>query len=445
MPSLKDALKSDEADVWQEAMKVEYKALIANGTWVLVDCSKDQHILSGKWAFKRKRDINGSIKKYKARWVGRGFQQREGVDYFETYASVVKSATNKALFAITAHKRLHSHQCDAVTAFLNSQLWEKVYIKQPEFFHNGNLDQVLMLLKALYSLKQSARLQFDTFADEMKELGFFQSHYDHALYLDYNGTYIAVYVDDLQIVGPDLDRINRLKTDLASRFKMTDLGPTSHYLGIEVMREHDTITVTQTVYIDQLLAAHQMSNRNTASTPMVEGLCLAPASDDFEPLHADITAYKRFTGSIQWLACQTRPDIIQAVGKLSKHNVKPTDQCWTAVVHLLRYLKGTWTRGIRFGAGDLVPYGYSDSSWADDIYNRRSTAGYVFLLNNGSISSQATNSLYFDMRSRIYCPKRSRMRSSLVTRPPGRTWSPGNCTRGWLPPHSCSSHNDLCR
>lgn len=137
-------------------MRVEYEALIANGTWVLVDRPKDQHVLSGKWAFKRKRDINGNIKKYKARWVGRGFQQREGVDYFdyfETYASVVKSATNKALFAITAHKRLHSHQCDATTAFLNSQLWEKVFIEQPEFFHNDNSDQVLMPLKALYGLK----------------------------------------------------------------------------------------------------------------------------------------------------------------------------------------------------------------------------------------------------------------------------------------------------
>ncbi len=90
------------------------------------------------------------------------------------------------------------------------------------------------MLKALYDLKQSACLWFDTFADGMKELGFFQSHYDHALYLDHNGTYFAVYVDDLQIVGPDLNLINRLKTDLASRFKMTDLGPTSHYLGMRV-------------------------------------------------------------------------------------------------------------------------------------------------------------------------------------------------------------------
>lgn len=122
MPSLKDALRSDEADTWREVMRVEYEALIANGTWVLVNRPKHQHILSGKSAFKQKRDINSNIKKYKARWVGCGFQQREGVDYFEIYTSVVKVATNKSLFTVTAHKRPHSHQCNVITAFLNSQL-----------------------------------------------------------------------------------------------------------------------------------------------------------------------------------------------------------------------------------------------------------------------------------------------------------------------------------
>ncbi len=250
IPFLKNALKSDEADALREAMRVEYEALIANGTWVLVDCPNHQHVLSGKWAFKQHRDINSNIKKYRARWVGRCFQQREEVDYFETYASVVKAATNKALFAVTAHKRLHFHECDAITAFPNSQLWEEVYIEQPEFFHNGNSIQVLMLLKAVCGLKQSARLWFDTFANEMKELRFFQSHYDHTPYLDHNGTHVDVYVDDLQIVGPDHILINRLKTDLVSRFKKTDRGLTSHYLGMEVMRNNNTITMTQIVYID---------------------------------------------------------------------------------------------------------------------------------------------------------------------------------------------------
>lgn len=109
----------------------------------------------------------------------------------------------------------------------------------------------------------------------------------------------------MHIVGPDLSLINELKAQLASRFKTTDLGPTAHYLGMEVFQDKEIITVTQTVYIDQLLETYQMSNGNAASTPMVEGLYLAPAPDDFIPNQKDASAYKRFTGSIQWLACQT--------------------------------------------------------------------------------------------------------------------------------------------
>lgn len=146
-PSLKDAMASSEAEKWQEAMEIEYEALLANGTGELVNRPTHQHVLAGKSAFKKKRDINGQVKRHKARWVGRGFEQREGVDYFETFAAVVKASTNKALFAITAHKRLYSHQLDAVTAFLNSRLDTEVYIEQPEMFHNGNFDQVLRLSK----------------------------------------------------------------------------------------------------------------------------------------------------------------------------------------------------------------------------------------------------------------------------------------------------------
>ncbi len=243
MPLLKDAMASSEKDEWKIAMEIEYEALLANGTWELVDRPTHQHVLTGKWAFKRNRDINRQVKRYKARWVGRAFEQREGVDYFETFAAVVKASTNKALFAITANKQLHSHQLDAVTAFLNSNLDTEVYIKQPEMFHNGNYGQVLRLRRSFYGLKQSTQLWFDLFAEEMRALGFYQSQYDTALFLDGKGIYVAIYVDDLQIIGPSLKVIEELKTRLAQRFKMTDLRPNSHYLGMEVQMSKGAVTI----------------------------------------------------------------------------------------------------------------------------------------------------------------------------------------------------------
>ncbi len=215
IPSLKAEIASSKNDEWKIAIEIEYKALLANRTWELVDKLTHQHVLTGKWAFKRKRDINGQVKRHKARWVRRGFEQCEGVDYFKTFAAVVKASTNKALFAITANKRLHLHQHDEVAEFLNSNLDTEVYIEQPEMFHNRNYSQVLRLRRSFYGLKQSARLWFDLFAEEMRALGFYQSQYDTALFLDGKSTYVAIYVDNLQIIGPSLKVIEELKTNLA--------------------------------------------------------------------------------------------------------------------------------------------------------------------------------------------------------------------------------------
>lgn len=156
-----------EVDEWKKAMQVEYDALISNDTWKLVDRPSDQQVLTAKWVFKPKRDIDGTIQRYKACWVARESEQREGDDYFETFAAVVKATTSKALFAISAKKKLHSHQLDMVTAFFNSHLTERVYIEQPQYFLNGNNSHVFLLLQGLYCLEQAARLWFDTFKEGM--------------------------------------------------------------------------------------------------------------------------------------------------------------------------------------------------------------------------------------------------------------------------------------
>ncbi len=196
---------------------------------------------------------------------------------------------------MTAKKRLHSHQLDMITTFLNSRLVEKVYIEQPLYFDNGNKNQVLLQFQRLYGLKHAARLWFDIFWDEMKRLGFSQSLYDSAFYFNGQGTYFAEYIDDLHIVGPELFLINELKAQLALKFKTTDLGLQVHYFGMEVSRDSDNITVTQTVFIDQLLKTHQMSNCNPVSTTMIERLFHAPVNNDFTPNPKDVSAYNEFT------------------------------------------------------------------------------------------------------------------------------------------------------
>lgn len=130
------------------------------------------------------------------------------------------------------------------------------------------------------------------FADEIKQLKAFLYHNNHAFYLDYHGTYVVVYVNDLQIVGPGLDYINCLKTKLASPFKITDFGRISCYLKTEIGRRNDIITVLSTVYINQLLAAYQMSHCNTVFLLIIERLSFLPAAEKFLFYNNKITAHK---------------------------------------------------------------------------------------------------------------------------------------------------------
>lgn len=164
---------------------------------------------------------------------------------------------------------------------------------------------------------------------------------------------------------------------------MTDLGPTAHYLGVEETRSDDTITATRTVYIDQLLAAHQVSNHNTPQRQSLKGYVWPPP-----PMNSNLCLQMSqrindLLGAYNGLWAKLGLELSKLWRK--QHNAKPTDQFWIAVVHLLRYFKGTRTSGIKLGGGDLISYDYSDSSWVDDLYNLRSIARYVSLLNNCSI------------------------------------------------------------
>jgi hypothetical protein len=156
---------------WEKAMKDEVKSLKRNKTWTLVSPPKNRRILRGKWVFKAKRGATGEIVRYKARWVVRGFEQEEGIDYLETFASVVKPMTYKIMFAIAAALGLEIDQMDVKTAFLYSDIDEDIYVDQPTGI-DDDTGRVCLLNKALYGLKQSPRLWYQTLATYLKTLSF---------------------------------------------------------------------------------------------------------------------------------------------------------------------------------------------------------------------------------------------------------------------------------
>ena len=122
---------------WHEAIKDEHKSLIQNKTWKLVERPKDRKVLRGRWVYKLKRGPKGEVLRYKARWVVRGFEQEEGIDYNETFASVVKPMSYKALFAIAVALDLEVEQMDLKTVFLYGDIDEEIYVEQPTGMDDG--------------------------------------------------------------------------------------------------------------------------------------------------------------------------------------------------------------------------------------------------------------------------------------------------------------------
>lgn len=253
---------------WEKAMLEEFSSLKQNKTWELVDPPGDRRILSGKWVFKLKRGPHGEVIRHKSRWVVRGFTQEEGVDYDETFASVVKPMSYKALFAIAAALDLEIEQMDVKTAFLYGNIDHEIYVEQPHHMTDGT-PKVCKLRKALYGLKQAPRIWYQTLTNFLRNLGFEPINADLGIFVRSN-MYIAVYVDDLLIVGPSIAEIKRIKRALRNRFHMTDLGPCSYYLGMSIRRDRQNriLYLNQEAYIDKVIQQFGTIDCTPVSTPI---------------------------------------------------------------------------------------------------------------------------------------------------------------------------------
>ena len=384
-----DAKASTSWTHWKDAMGDEVRSLRLNKTWRLKKKSSvtadGKRVLRGKWVFKIKRAADGSVQKYKARWVVRGFEQVEGSDYAETFAAVVKPMSYKALFAIAAAMDYEIEQMDVKTAFLYGNVNDEVYVEQPTGYEEDT-DSVCLLDKALYGLKQSPRIWYETLTEFLKSLGFEALNADLSVFTRH-GMIIAIYVDDLLIAGPSRNDIIEVKRSLSARFQMSDLGPCIHYLGISIRRDRANrcLYLSQRAYIEKFLKDLGMWDVKTAVTPLDSGK-LPEAPQGYQAADALKSKYQRAVGLLMYAMLGTRPDIAYAVSVVSRFSANPTTDHWLAVQRILRYLRGTLDLELAF-SGELRPLvGYSDADWAGDISTRRSTSGYVFGIGTGPIS-----------------------------------------------------------
>jgi hypothetical protein len=379
--------EAEQEECWRRAMEAEMQSIEENKTWSLVDLPPGHKPIGLKWVFKVKRDEHGAIVKHKARLVAKGYVQRPGIDFTEVFALVARLESVRVLLAVAAHEGWEVHHMDVKSAFLNGDLQEEVYVAQPAgFVVQGAENKVLKLKKALYGLRQAPRAWNAKLDNTMLSLGFQKSEAEHGVYTRGTGEarlIVGVYVDDLIITG--CSGINKFKAEMKNKFSMSDLGLLSYYLGLEVQQTEEGIKIGQGAYAAKLVERSGLSDCNVCAVPMESRLKLSKESKS--PL-VDATEYRSLIGGLRYLL-NTRPDITFAVNYVSRFLEKPREDHRLAVKHLLRYVAGTLDFGVFYSRGkkrDHQLIGYSDSDYAGDADDRKSTSGMLYCLGASPIT-----------------------------------------------------------
>lgn len=289
---------------WQAAMSEELRALDHTHTWDLVPLPTGKHPISCKWVYKIKTLADGTIDRYKARLVARGFLQQHGIDYDETFAPVAKMTTVRTLLAVASVRSWSISQMDVKNAFLHGDLAEDVYMTPPLGLPHSP-GQVCHLRKALYGLKQAPRAWFSRFTTAIHAAGFSTSSYDSALFTHPSGTLLLLYVDDILITGDDSEHIMQVKQHLQMKDRV---APLRYFLGLEVDRSARGYLLSQQKFIGEILDRAALTDTRTSPTPLELNLKLRP--DDGESL-SDPSRYRQLVGSMVYLTI-SRPDISQS-------------------------------------------------------------------------------------------------------------------------------------
>ncbi len=399
--SYKKAMASMHSKEWSASMSKEIEGIMSNDTLEgPVDLPPGMKALRPWWIYRVKKGIPPTEPAFilKSRLTIDGSEQREGVDFWESFAATAKGVTFRVLMIISLLLRMSVHHLDVSNAFLYAALVEEIYMSDWE---GGTLPRgkVWKLKKSLYGLKQAPRNWSGHFKKSILALGFLQSQCDPCAYFHFANncfTWLLVYVDDILISSQSEAFREEVVGVLKSVYKLKELGEVSRYVGITVERPKlGVLVLHQRDYIVEKLVKYNIYVKVFASprkTPLPLDVATrlldtaTPESADQE--WVDHFPYLEIIGSLLYLSVHTRPDMAHGVGMMARYSQKRSFNACYCVCYLLSYLSGTVNLGVtyrrtRFG---LDFHGFSDADWAGDLEHRRSTFGYVIFFALGPVS-----------------------------------------------------------
>ncbi|XP_013721367.1 uncharacterized mitochondrial protein AtMg00810-like [Brassica napus] len=259
-------------------------------------------------------------------------------------------------------------------------------IQPPCFEDPDKPDYVCKLKKASYGLKQAPRAWFDKFSLFLIDFGFVCSFPDPSLFVYHRGSlviYLLLYLDDMIVTGNNEVLIQSLLKSLNTQFRMKDMGEVHYFLGIQIHRVQDGLFMNQEKYTQDLLITAGMADCAPMPTPLPLKLDNVSGQD---ALFSDPSYFRTLAGELQYLTI-TRPDLQFSVNYIFQRMHMPSQEDFSLLKCILRYVKGTYNMGISMTAGtDSTLLSYSDSDWAGCKATRRSTGGLCTLLGSNVIS-----------------------------------------------------------
>lgn len=282
---------------------------------------------------------------------------------------------------VAAERGYEVHQMDVHKAILHGDLEEEIYMKLTLGFTSSKKNQVCLLHKLIYGLKQTPRCWFAKLSTTLQAYGFTTSRSYYSLFtMTDKGSElrVLVYVDDLIIAGNKPEIIAKFKDYLSSCFHMKDLGFLKYFLGIEVARNRSGFYLCQRKYTLDIIDETGLLGAKPVDFPVSQNHRLF-LSDT--PLLSDPAPYRRLIGRLIYLKV-TRPDLSYAVHTLAQFMQEPREEHWDAVVRVERYLKKSPLKSDN----DFQLNGWCDSDWASCPLSRRSVTSYFVQLGTSPVS-----------------------------------------------------------
>ena len=418
--SYKQVLLSKDKDLYLKAMQLEIEDLIKSNTWDITIKPKNIPIIKGRWVLTKKYNLDNTIRKYKARWVAKGFLQKYNINYKETFASTSKPSLIRLLLSIFNYLDWEIYTWDIKQAFPNANIdIDNIYLQLPigleEYILSNTLKNTIdkelidlintsiknkeyssitcRLNKALYGLKQASR-QWQLFLTRiLEQIGFKSLKIDNSIFIHTSKPIVlATHVDDILVFASNIILVNNLYKELSSisKLEITNLGEIKEFLGVEIIRDRKkkSLIITQRNFINKILIKFNKLNNKPKSIPIPIGIKL----EKFLEQSSIIKKFQQEIGSLIYLTIFTRPDLVYSVNYLARFMSNPSLEHYKYLNNIFSYLLKTKELGLDLSIKQSTKYttklinlvGISDADWGGDIDSRKSTTGNIFLLNTSN-------------------------------------------------------------